>query len=135
MRHSIVSIAALCVLAALFAAAAVADTRPITARDLWELDRIGSLALSPDGRWAAVVVTDYDVEKNEGQGDIWLVAVDGSGIRRFTTGPTTEGSPAWSPDGSMLAFTAKREGEKSQLHVIPLDGGEARAVTEMPLGA
>jgi len=64
-----------------------------------------------------------------------LVAVDGSGIRRFTTGPTTEGSPAWSPDGSMLAFTAKREGEKAQLHVIPLDGGEARAVTDMPLGA
>ncbi len=98
------------------------------------MKRVGSLALSPDGKLAAVVVTQYDISKNEGQGDIWLVATDGSPARRFTSGPTTEGSPAWSPCGAWLAFTAKREGEKAQLHVIPRDGGEAVSYTDMPLG-
>ncbi len=111
------------------------ERRPITAEDLWQVKRVGSLAVSPDGRMAAVVVTEYDMEKNEGQGDIWLVATDGSKVERFTTGPTTEGSPAWSPDGARLAFTAKRGAdEKSQLYIMPVDGGEAVRVTDMPLG-
>ncbi|HSG27931.1 MAG TPA: hypothetical protein VLA34_05575, partial [Candidatus Krumholzibacterium sp.] len=115
--------------------AAEADgKKPITATDLWKMKRVGSLKLAPGGRLAAVVVTEYDIGENKGQGDIWLVNTDGSGFRRFTTGITTEGSPEFSPDGRHLAFTAKREGEKSQLQVIPLGGGEAREITDMPLG-
>ncbi|HUV35405.1 MAG TPA: hypothetical protein VMX58_00515, partial [Patescibacteria group bacterium] len=65
-----------CLTIALCADASV-TRRPITAGDLWLVKRVGSLAVSPDGRMAAVVVTVYDIEKNEGQGDIWLVATDG----------------------------------------------------------
>src|SRR5215208_1588445 len=35
------------------------------------------------------------------------------------------------PDGAQLAFVAKRDGEKRQLYVIPLGGGEARRLTEL----
>ncbi len=115
--------------------AAAAERHPMTPEDLWKMKRIGSLELSPDGEWAAVTVTEYDMEGNEGRGDIWLVATDGSGARRFTTWESSEGSPAWSPDGGWIAFTAKREGERSQLHVIRADGGEAVRLTDMPLGA
>ena len=109
--------------------------RPVTADDLWKMKRVGSLALSPDGSRAAAVVTEYDVAKNEGQGDIWFIRTDGSGADRFTTGATTESSPAWSPCGKKLAFVSKREGDdKPQLYVISLSGGEAARLTEMPLG-
>jgi dipeptidyl aminopeptidase/acylaminoacyl peptidase len=114
--------------------AATEEQRPITPEDLWNMKRVGSLEVTRDGKLAAVVVTEYDIEENKGQGDIWLIATDGSFVKRFTTGETSEGSPAWSPDGKKLAFTAKRDGEKSQLHIIPVDGGEAAAVTDMPLG-
>jgi dipeptidyl aminopeptidase/acylaminoacyl peptidase len=110
------------------------ERKPITAEDLWRMRRLSSLAVSPDGSYAAVVVTEHDIEENKGQGDIWLVATDGSSVTRFTTGETTEGSPAWSPCGERIAFTAKRAGEKNQLHVIHRDGGEAIALTDMPLG-
>ncbi len=109
--------------------------RPLAAEDLWNMKRVGSLDLSPDGKFAAVVVTEFDVEKNKGQGDIWLVPTDGSAAKRFTTGETTESSPVWSPCGTRLAFVAKRDGEKAQLHVISRDGGEAVSYTGMPLGA
>jgi len=134
-RIGIASLAFLAAVALMPAAPSAGEAgRAFTARDLWSLSRLGSLSVSPDGRTAAVVVTDYDIEENEGQGDIWLVATDGSDARRFTTGETTEGSPAWSPDGSWLAFTAKRDGEKAQLQVISLSGGEALELTDMPLG-
>lgn len=109
--------------------------RPLAAEDLWNMKRVGSLDLSPDGKFAAVVVTEFDVEKNKGQGDIWLVPTDGSAAKRFTTGETTESSLVWSPCGARLAFVAKRDGEKAQLHVISRDGGEAVSYTGMPLGA
>ena len=122
-------------LAAVFVSAGEENgKRAITAEDIWKVKRLGSLKLSPDGRLAAVVVTEYCIEENKGAGDIWLVNTDGSGARRFTTGETSESSPAWSPDGKRLAFTAKRDGEKAQLQIIPLGGGEAEELTEMPLG-
>ncbi len=110
------------------------EKHPFTAGDLWKLKRLQSPALSPDGSVVAVVVTDYDMESNKGNGDIWLVNTDGSGAGRFTTGETTEGSPCWNSTGDMLAFTAERGGDKAQLCVIPRRGGEARVITDMPLG-
>ncbi len=137
VARKIFSIAFLCIVLALFLSLAVlgGQKRPITAEDLWKMKRIGSLELSPDGKLAAIVVTEYDVEKNEGQGDIWFVAADGSSVTRFTTGKTTESSPTWSPCGKRLGFTAKRQNDdQTQLYSIPADGGEAVRLTEMPLG-
>lgn len=108
---------------------------PMSAQKLWEMKRVGAPALSPDGAMAAVVVTEYDITKNKGNGDIWMIDVATGAARRFTTGPSTEGSPQWSPDGAQLAFTAKRnDDERAQLYLIPLAGGEARRLTEMPMG-
>jgi dipeptidyl aminopeptidase/acylaminoacyl peptidase len=42
--------------------------------------------------------------------------------------------PRWSPDGSALAFVRRAEGAKPQLHVLPLAGGEARALTKLEKG-
>lgn len=115
---------------------AESDKKPITANDLWAMKRCGSVAVSPDGKSVALVVTEYDVEDNSGNGDIWLTSIDEGNPRRFTTGESSEGSPQWSPDGSRLAFVAKRgDDEYSQIYVIHVGGGEARAVTDMPLGA
>ncbi|MBR9979207.1 MAG: S9 family peptidase [Bacteroidetes bacterium] len=111
------------------------QSEPMSAEKLWQLKRVGSLVLSPDGRTAAVVVTSYDIDKNKGHGNIWLISLASGEAQQFTTGPSTESAPQWSPDGRTIAFTAKRnEDERAQLYLIPVGGGEARRVTEMPLG-
>lgn len=60
----------------------------------------GSPVVSPDGRWI-VFGSDRD-----GQGDLYLIAADGSGERRLTNSPSREGSPRWSRDGREVFFDA-----------------------------
>jgi dipeptidyl aminopeptidase/acylaminoacyl peptidase len=131
MKHCITGI-----IAFLLVTITVEAQRPFTAEDLWKLHRIGACEISPDGATAAVVITRYDIKENKGVGDIWLYSLEDGSSRQFTTGKSSEGSPAFSPDGKWLVFTAKRDDdERAQLYLIGMQGGEARRLTDMPLGA
>lgn len=55
-------------------------------------------ALSPD---ASRVAFSSNIE---GQFSIYVVGVDGEGLRRITNGNGADSEPAWSPDGSRIAF-------------------------------
>jgi dipeptidyl aminopeptidase/acylaminoacyl peptidase len=69
--------------------------------------------------------------------DLWLVAGDGATPpRQLTTHKGRESSASWSPDGTRIAFTAKREGDDAnQVYLLDLAGGEARRLTTLALGA
>lgn len=114
--------------------AAAAEKKPLTIDDMWAVQRVGSPALSPDGKTVAYTVSVYDMEENRSNGDVWTVPLSGGAPRRLTTNKASDGSPAWSPDGKRIAFVSKREDDKAnQLYVISIDGGEPDRVTEMPL--
>jgi dipeptidyl aminopeptidase/acylaminoacyl peptidase len=53
----------------------------MTADDLWAMKRIGDAELSPDGKTLVYVVTSYNMDKNKGNSDIWLVNSDGGNPR------------------------------------------------------
>jgi len=116
---------------------APAPKRPITHEDLTAFQRLGATAVSPDGRWIVVAVTEPAYEEDARRSDLWIVPADGSKPpRALTAGKGGEGDPAWSPDGTRLAFTAKREGDElSQVYVLPIEGGEARRVSNASGGA
>ena len=111
--------------------------RRMTAEDLWAMERAGAPVVSPDGQWAVFGVTAFSVEKNKGNGDLWLVPTDGSKPpKRLTWNEESDGSPAWSPDGRTIAFVSKRGSDKdkaAQLYLLPVEGGEARALTDLPV--
>ena len=113
--------------------APAADRRPITATDLWALKRLGAPALSPDGRTVVFTVQEWSVEQNKSTANLWLVSTDGGSPRRLTTAPANDAAPAWSPDGRRIAVVSKRgEDETTALYIIPVDGGEAAEILEMP---
>lgn len=56
------------------------------------------------------------------EGDLWTVPVSGGLAQRLTTHPAAESDPVISPDGRMIAFTARYEGP-AQLYTIPITGG------------
>jgi dipeptidyl aminopeptidase/acylaminoacyl peptidase len=107
---------------------------PITAEDLWKIQRVSSPALARDGKMAVFSVTEYSLAKSKPTSSLWLLDVASGQSRRLTQGGT-DGSAAWSPDGKRIAFVSKRtDDEAPQLYVIAADGGEARRVASAPYG-
>jgi dipeptidyl aminopeptidase/acylaminoacyl peptidase len=110
-----------------------AEKRLITPQDLWAMKRVGSPALSPDGRQVVFVVQEWSIEKNKSTSNLWLAEVSSGKVRRLTTAQVSDGAPAWSPDGTRVAFTSKRgDDENNALYVMRLDGGEPEKLLELP---
>lgn len=116
--------------------AARPGSKRLTAEVLWGVPRVGDPVPSPDGRAAAVTVVTFDVAADKGRGRIWIVPADGSPPRALTAEEHDSREPAWSPDGTRIAFVRKgREKDaKAQLYVTPVGGGEPERVTDAPLG-
>lgn len=118
----------------LLGSVASAQTRPMTALDLWTAKRLGTPTVSPAGDWCAIDVTTWDVEKEEATTQIWLLSTDGKTQRPLTAATGRSSGPKWSPDGKSIAFLSQRAGDEvAQVYVIAIDGGEARRVTRMPM--
>ena len=111
------------------------DKRPIIPQDLWAMKRLGSPALSPDGRTAVFTVQEWSIEKNKSTSSLWLIDVAGGAPRRLTTASVSDGSPAWSPEGTRLAFVSRRgDDEAVSLYLMRTDGGEPEKILELPYG-
>jgi dipeptidyl aminopeptidase/acylaminoacyl peptidase len=94
------------------------------------LKRAGSPELSPDGRYVAYTVRATNWDENAYETQIWLADAATGATHQLTNGRKSSQSPAWSPDGSRLAFISDRT-DKRQIYVINPAGGEAEALTAL----
>ena len=78
----------------------------LTPELLWQLKRIGSHEVSPDGASVVYSVTSYDIAENKGNADLYLIPVSGGGPVQLTDGPESEGLIGWRPDGKKIAYTS-----------------------------
>ena len=113
--------------------------KPITVDDLWQLERLGSPSLSPDGAQAVCAVSRYTMDDNKAASTLWLLSAVGGAPRALTHAGEKDAQPRWSPRGDLIAFTAKREqegskDEETQLYLIAPDGGEARRAAKVATG-
>jgi len=85
---------------------------------------------SPDGQWIAFASNRQGpADGNVNHGAIYVMASDGSEVRRITTSDLWASQPAWSPDGQWLAFSIKGEDDLGDITIMKLDGSELRCLT------
>jgi Tol biopolymer transport system component len=80
---------------------------------------------SPDGRMLAFT----------GDGGIYRVNADGTGLRKLAGGPGPDHGPTWSPDGRLIAFVSTRDDpahHTSDIFVMNADGSGQRNLTHTP---
>jgi len=95
----------------------VTDLRGISEYPTW----------SPDGRQIAFHCTQGRVlPGGTGDFEICVTADDGTGFAQLTDAPGESKLPAWSPDGSLIAFQSNREGWPTLPDYVPLgyDAGQ-----------
>jgi len=79
-------------------------------------------AVSPDGSQLAYVGTGDEPQ-------ILIADIDGTGVRQVTHDPNGAWSPAWSPDGTMIAYEALDGAHVLGLFVLDVVSGESTQIT------
>jgi serine/threonine protein kinase len=78
----------------------------------------------PDGSRAAVILREKE------QDDLWVIGLDGTGLRRLTNDATFERAPLWNGAGSRVIVQSNRGG---QIDLWEIDAESGRA-TALPSG-
>ena len=80
--------------------------------------------LSPDKKTLAIDL----------QGTIWLVPAEGGSAKAITDAMGDCHEPAWSPDGTKIAFTSDRDAS-GEIYVMNADGSNQTRLTSLGGGA
>jgi dipeptidyl aminopeptidase/acylaminoacyl peptidase len=126
--------------------------RPFRPDDLYRFRIATDPRLSPGGDRVVFSVQTVAPSKDGYRHALWTVSTDGdgeAGARQLTIGARHDTQPRFAPDGRTLAFLSdrrmqveeepaagdpKQREDAQQIHLLPLDGGEARRLTDLPRG-
>jgi dipeptidyl aminopeptidase/acylaminoacyl peptidase/CubicO group peptidase (beta-lactamase class C family) len=90
-------------------------------------------ALSPDGSQIVYVLRTSDAAADRSVRSLWRVGAQSGEPEQLTRGQA-DSAPAWSPDGTCIAFLRAADGP-AQVWLLPAGGGEPEQLTTLPLGA
>lgn len=93
------------------------------------LKSAASPIISSDGKTIVYTVTNTDWTTNSYDSEIWMYKEGGEPFQLTRTNKSSSTGVQFSPDGRFVSFLADR-GEKNQLYVIQVNGGEAMQISK-----
>ena len=110
--------------------ALAAESQPFQRKDVFELEWASSPQISPDGKRVVYERRGMDIMSDSHMGRLWLINVDGSGHIPLTGRDIEESQPAWSPDGTRIAFTSPGD-NGTEVFVFWLADGKLARLTQL----
>lgn len=112
---------------------------PVKVTDMLKIKSIAGVNMSKDGSKAVFTVTSIEPDgdnklEHKYVNHVWMVNTDGHSYPKQLTAKENSSQPVFSPDGKQIAFVRSVDG-KSQIFLLPLDGGEAMQLTKFKYGA
>lgn len=121
---------------ALAATCAPVSARDLTIQDVVGLSRVGSPAVSPDGRWLVWQQRETDLSANRGRFDLWRLDLRAKGAKPeklVAEAEVNETAPQFSADGKTVWFQSDKGGEDA-VWGIAVTGGTPVQFTHLPGG-
>jgi len=93
------------------------------------LKGVGGPVISPDGKIIVYNMSSTDWANNTYDNELWMVKDGEAPVQLTRTNKNSSGNSAFTPDGKYVSFIADR-GDKRQIYIISVSGGEAIQVTK-----
>ena len=116
------------------------DLRPLGIQG----DVVGGAALSPNGLWVAYMSNAagrHQVHRQSWDFDLWVTSTTDSSQYRLVESTASVEWPAWSPDGTMVAYVLLEDQGSEQapqilptLYTVKISTGEKTPVAQLPPG-
>jgi len=97
------------------------------------LKNVNSPVISPDGKTLIYTVSSTDWTNNSYDNEIWMSREGGEPFQLTRTTKGGSSAAQFSPDGRFVSFLADR-GDKNQLYIILVNGGEALPISKIEDG-
>ena len=76
----------------------------LTPELLWKMARVSSPVVSPDEKTIVYGVSKYELAKNKGDRNLFIMSADGGQAQQLTSLKGSEFNVRWKPDGSKVGF-------------------------------
>jgi dipeptidyl aminopeptidase/acylaminoacyl peptidase len=98
----------------------------MTFEDMMHMKRLGSTAVSPDGKWLGYSVTTVDLEANTKTAELWIQPIaapngQSSEPHKLEVGQPGDDGIQFSPDDKHILFLSGREMASQQVYIADFD--------------
>jgi dipeptidyl aminopeptidase/acylaminoacyl peptidase len=107
--------------------------RVIKAEDLYKIEVVSDLRISPSGEYVIYTQQRIDPKTEDKYSNLWILPVKSGKPKQFTSGDHKDCQPRWSPDGKKVAYLSDQsDSEKSQqIFIAPSKSGRPRQITKI----
>jgi dipeptidyl aminopeptidase/acylaminoacyl peptidase len=108
---------------------------PMTFEDMMHMKRLGSTAVSPDGKWLGYSVTTVDLSQNTKTAELWLQPIAGGDPIKLAVGQPGDDGLEFAPDGKHILFLSSRELASQQVYTADFDSATGATANVRRLSA
>ena len=105
----------------------------MTPEVLWSFGRVSGVDISPDNSTVLFGTSFYNIEKNRGNREIFVLPTNGGDAVNITNTESGEYSATWRPDGEKIGFLSTKSGELQLWEMNP-DGFDRKQISDLEGG-